>query len=622
MLKLNSVRAARAGLWIWAVLLGTLLSAPPITAQVSFAEETADDIHVETTCILPPAMHPGLIPVSILIENRGNSTRKLDLTLGNPSGWDISTLTSGTIELEPGERRKLEWLTVYNGSRSAGRTNLRLTENGQYILQVQAHQIDSSSASKLAAPVLAVSNSPKDFALSFNLLKFEPLPTRATGCEAKDLPDDWRAYSTLAIVALDLSSAPPNSAQMEAILNWVSLGGTLILKGKFPQAENLLSQHGSLLEERFKISGPSAAEPEQRLVYRHMFGRIALQAEGSDLTPKDLVVGSGWNVPADLLADDSAPDGPFPGALQAAPQVVPGIEAAPISGLTALLILFAILIGPLQFFYFKRKAAPPFRFLVITPVLGLGFATLIVLYSLFSQGLDVKESVLSVSWLDQRNHDVATLAKRTTFSGSVFRNELRYTGRTAALPLSRGSSTRGSLFRIDMNDGGALKGDYLPVRVPTQQLIATPNKERGRLEFEWQDGSLFVVSGFDHALEAPSAELSALYYRDQKGDHYRLPPGSHILPHQRAELELTDARPDILLPLPDPPPPGRRYSGLSIVKKSGPPVLRMDHLPRTMPIRSYLAFLDQSPFVENGGVERTVLEQRHLLIGTLPELAP
>ena len=585
-----------------------LLSAAPIAAQGSYHEDNRDNITISTSCIMPKALVRGYVPVKIQLTNHRKEAVELELELGNLNNWDTRVATSGTIELDSGQSASMEWLAYYMpSSHSYDRVSLRIRADGQYLTRHTALQLDSSSAAKLMEPMLAVGDIPKAIAGSFNGLSvFDGREIRAEGCEASDLPSDWRAYTSLRMVAIDMNAKAPDAAALEAILDWTSTGGILLLIGTEQQAQRFMAAQGDFLQQHKLLSGG----PNDRArckIYRHRFGRIVTSGGGTMEAqgPKDYLPLVGWHLPANFQSANTPPSGTFPSEVMKARMQIPGLRTAPIAVLILVLLFFSFIVGPWQLKRQKRKHLSPFRFLFLTPLLGFGFTVVILMTSMFSQGIGVQEAVTSVTWLDQQTHKATTMAKRLTFSGSVFRSELNYSGRTVAAPWPKGSSRRNSReFVINMDREGVLEGYFLPVRIPTEQMVASVANARGRVEIESEGGVHYATNGLD-------VELQDFYYLDQFNKWHQVPSGDVIGVNQRVRLLPTDVMPDYVYPL--------LPEIEDKVKTDEEAQAFFAHLPFGQgQRRSYVARIPHSPFLEDGGIERSIKTQAHLLIGSLP----
>ncbi len=588
---------------IW-LLAGTAAAA---AAQGSFHEDTTDGIAVRTSCIMPKALRRGFVPVQITLENRRTEAVKLELQLGNVNSWDDHSMTTGSFELSAGQSTTLDWMAYYMPvSRAYDRVSLRINASGKYLTRHTVLQLDSSSAAKQMEPMLAIADDPTTFATAFNGAGvFDSRQIRAEGCLATELPSDWRAYTALRFVAIDLNSKTPEAAEMEAILDWTATGGNLILVGTEENAQRFMAAHGDMLRQEKLISG-GPSDPAPRRVYRHHFGRIVTNAppELAAKSPLDLIARTGWHLPASFRSAQPPPTGTFPNDVLKSPIEIPGLRTAPIAILIVVLICFALIVGPWQMKRQKRKQLSPFRFLLITPLIGFGFTLFILMASLLSQGVGVKEAVTSVTWLDQQTHKASTMAKRLTFSGSVFRNSLMYSSRAAAAPWPGDSKMQADLeYIVNMNRDGALEGHYLPVRVPTGQMVASVAHSRGRVEIENENGVLYALNGLD-------VTLQDFYYQDQSNQWHQVLGGEDIGVNERVALEPTESIPDFDYPM---LPEHEHW-----VKSDQERKAKFSHLPvgRVQP-RSYVARIPSSPFIEDGGVDRKIETQAHMLIGTL-----
>ncbi|MGB0951843.1 MAG: hypothetical protein ACPG31_01335 [Planctomycetota bacterium] len=623
------------------LLTSTALAQDPTVIERITPDEK---VFLRTECIMPKVMLPGYFPVKITLENRRDVALDLDLALGNHRNWGTQTLTSGTMHLEAGETKTVEWLAFQFGDTTSRTTELRVTRDGGRQLFMEAvHQVDGTlgtGSHGRSTPMLAVSASSTNFGRSLHGKTTRNHEVVASQCAPKDLPTDWRAYSALSYVALDLNSSPPSAAQLEAILAWTSTGGNFLLIGTEDQARALVVDFDNLLDDSSLISGSLPLNPTGLNTFRHGFGRIELAPDTNCLDrllapvldDSSLVV-QGVDQ-EDHDKDDVFAAGTFTDGMLAMALKIPGLEHAPPSLLVLILLVFVLFVGPVQFLRSKRKKHSPFRFLIVTPIVGIGCAILIVGGSLVHQGLSVKESVVSMTWLDQETHMATTLAKRYTFSGSLFRDNLKYTGQTAALASEHnflGSSNR--KFHYDLDSGGSLRGDFMPVRFPAPQSLATVATSRGRVHFEVEGDTTYALNGLD-------TTLATLSYRPAPGRYLMMPTDQSLEPGGRIALIEVGELPAMPMPrvvdrhtvhdlvaLGYTSSSSMRLSGLGYGGSSAPSTTHpdqpqstiMQNLMRMHDKRFYIGLMEESPFVEDGGVERETISQKHVLIGVLGE---
>ena len=598
------------GLAAACLLLG---DAAPASAQSSFEAFGDEYLEIATEVPLPRAMRPGWVPVRVTVRNQLDRPFATDLIFSTGGAWNLQSECSLSLNLDANEERELEVLVPYFGRRFGEGVRLQARHQGRSTSST-IHQVESSSANSSSAPMLVVTST--GFALlqemqNLSVTLSRPrgnsggtaLQTVATGIEADELSTDWRAYSTLMLVAIDLDAPLPGRAAMDALLQWTELGGSLVFMGSRPErADELLASAGVRRQERLALDERAGAT-----VHRHGFGRIAVfpgRNAGGALSHFSLL--------------QQIPGGVFPNTFLQSPPPLPGVGLPPLNLLTAVLIIVALVMGPIQFAQMKKKNARPWRFLQVTPILGVGFAVMILAVSLLSQGLNVRESVQSVTWLDQERRTAATIANRTSFSGSLLAQTQRYGAEALTVPAPRSSNrTRQSepKYLVDLGDGGQLRGAFLPTRVPTSSALVAHGPARSGVRLEREGDTVYVVNDLDVALHK-------LRLVDDQGNSFQTEdPGAKIAAGDRVALAPTESLFDVRLREISGYDPIEIISGLELVvdDKVGIDSRRLRHLPPVLPRRSWMAEVERSPFLPDGGVKRSEEEGVHLILGLLEE---
>ena len=598
------------GLAAACLLLG---AAVPATAQSSFEAFGDEYLEFATEVPLPRAMRPGWVPVRVTVRNQLDRPFSTDLIFSTGGGWNLQSECALSLQLDALEERDLEVLVPYFGHRFGEGVRLQARHQGRSTSST-IHQVESTSANTSSAPMLVVTSPGYALArtmqgLSVTLTRPSgqtggtPLQTVSTGILADDLSTDWRAYSTLMVVAVDLDAPLPGRAAMDALLQWTELGGSLVFLGSRPErADELLASAGVRRQDRLNLEDRGGAT-----IHRHGFGRIAV-FPGNDA--------KGALQHFSLLRE--VPGGVFPNTFLQSPPPLPGVGLPPLSLLTAVLILIALVMGPIQFAQMKKRKAKPWRFLQVTPILGFGFAFIILAVSLLSQGLNVRESVQSVTWLDQERRTAATIASRTSFSGSLFAQTQRYGAEALTVPAPQSSSTsvmNEAKFLVDLGEGGRLRGAFLPTRVPTSSALVAHSPARSGLRLEREGETVYVVNDLDVALHK-------LRLVDDRGDSYQTgDPDAKIAAGDRVALTRTDALFDVRLREVSGYDPIEVVSGLELVEDDnlGIDSRRLRHMPPVLPRRSWMAEVERSPFLPDGGIRRKEEEGVHLILGLLEE---
>lgn len=430
------------------------------------------------------------------------------------------------------------------------------------------------------------------------------LDARVTARTLEHLSANWQAYSSLDTVLLDLSGGWPEQDDLEALLAWCRTGGRLVLVG-VPLDElrerGVLSQH---LQERLEASTSVPGDPsdfEQRGLHAFAlgFGHLVVHDAGASTSSGGFVLmePSGGEPALALVADREhlgntwmrsrgrTRFGVVLGMLQ-------GFEDLPLRGLMLLLLVFACVLGPANFYWVKRKGRPLLLLLTV-PGLSLAMSLALLAYGVFSQGLDTKVHTRSFSVLDQRTQQAVAAEVRNIFAGSSPGAGLRPEPGTAVVPEKRfwNGSWRGEhMFTADLTDGRLLGGDYLPVRQPVGQLLLTDRTSHLRLEAIAGGAGVKVVNGL-------GAAVSELLLRASDGSYHRL-----VAP-------LADGAEAGLTPIPG--PEVERPLAAELVWFQGEP------LERELAPGSYLARLDRHILRDDLGLELNELSGDHLVLGLL-----
>jgi len=186
---------------------------------------------------------------------------------------------------------------------------------------------------------------------------------------------------------------------------------------------------------------------------------------------------------------------PLPFAVQS-PQVIPGLDQAPVLMFLFVILLFAIVVGPVNFFLLRRKKKQILA-LVTVPALGFGTTLLMFGYAIVHDGFGVRGVVRSWSLLDQQRHEVSTVASRTLFAG-LSPGPLAVGDDSLLLaPWAFMRSDRRSRHRWSYDgDTGEIAGAVVPARTLTVLDSARQGVARARLRCQMRaDGELELLTG-------------------------------------------------------------------------------------------------------------------------------
>lgn len=179
---------------------------------------------------------------------------------------------------------------------------------------------------------------------------------------------------------------------------------------------------------------------------------------------------------------------------------IPGVQSVPVIPFLLLITLFAIVIGPVNYIYFKRKRLLG-ALLISVPVLAFGTTILLVGYSVVAHGFGVKSRVRSVTILDQKSNTAVSMTRQALYAGMTLSSGMKYSPDTLVMPIwpPQHSGDAGS---VDWSETQSLQNGWLRSRTRTQFLTVGNRTERGRMKFE-ADGKNKVVAsnGLEWAIE-------------------------------------------------------------------------------------------------------------------------
>ncbi|HEY1067291.1 MAG TPA: hypothetical protein VGE52_14315, partial [Pirellulales bacterium] len=166
---------------------------------------------------------------------------------------------------------------------------------------------------------------------------------------------------------------------------------------------------------------------------------------------------------------------------------IPGVGRAPVLQFQILITLFALVIGPLNFYLLRRNHR--LHLMLITVPLCAGIASVGLLgYALFADGFGTKTRVRSITLLDQPLRQATTWSRQAYYSGLTPSNGLTFSQDVVVMPVQDARDSedvyRPSLFRrLVWADGKQeLASGWLAARKPTQFLTARARSSEAALQ--------------------------------------------------------------------------------------------------------------------------------------------
>ncbi len=592
----------------------------PLARAGDVTQSLPNGVEVRAWSPWPAQARSGWAPVFVECRNGSSTARSVDLTTLRYE-WRRQWRLDAQLELAPGETRQLEVLVPMSAEYSND-TSLSVTCDNQeaYLSGVAGTSALAPSAGAVVlftqrtfeageierwnaalgpqegdpAPVASetvVSAGP----VSITTI---PAPT-AGGPPAADIavvrpeqaPSHTAAYSSLDLVVLDSAGAWPAPERVEALAAWLRVGGDVLVIG--PDAERAAKaspQLASWVEPRFALP----CDAERGSAYRAALGRLFIARDLRELEGEGAVwvreILTGRSPPAPNNANWRARDVQAQLRLEMVPQRV----------FAALLLLFALVIGPLNFILVSRRKQPALLLITI-PAISIGVSVLLLAFGILHQGLDVKSASVSLSVLDQRSHISSSIHKRQIFAGMAPAVGLRPAAGTVVHHVALDDQSMGlmgaeTILRTAQGQGWTLSGDYLPTRRLASQVLTVDRAERARLLVEF--GGRFV-----QVTNQLGVRVEELLVRNPQGQYFEL--NRPLAPGAQTTLGISDEIhgrnlefslfAQSMSPTPPPAPAG------------------------AVPPAAYLARIAGGALLDDCGVESTEVHGLHVVLGVLDD---
>jgi hypothetical protein len=409
---------------------------------------------------------------------------------------------------------------------------------------------------------------PGGYVPSGRLLDFVLDPSR--------LPANWLGYTSVRAVVIGPKEWEQLSEpQKDALLTWTACGGDLFFVD---------GEMSALIPGR-AASATSTGHP----VATHFFGRIHLPTS-AEVTAAGLakilnnatpMQDQNWALPANRATDWGTI------AARGFRLPIPGVDGVPARAYLSILIVFTLLIGPVNYWILWRKRRQVLLVLT-TPLISAGFILLLAGYVLAGEGLGVRGRAVTFTMLDQARKQAVTRASTSLYAaGMTPAGGLGYARDVAVYAIGPDGTGTRDQQTLDLTDTQRYTSGAIQARSPTnlEQIAFRPARER--LSFSRDGAGLGVVNGLD-------VTVTALVYKDGDTVYSLARP---LAAGGRAILIAGAA--DARIQVPPDLPVAARFSYL------------IAHQPRG----SYLAVLERSPFWDAGVSGVAERSSFHFMIG-------
>jgi hypothetical protein len=394
--------------------------------------------------------------------------------------------------------------------------------------------------------------------------------------EPSRLPTNWLGFTSVRAVVIGPKEWEQLSEpQKEALRTWTACGGDLF----FVDGEMAAIFPGR----------PAFAPSGDRAATAHFFGRIHLPTSGAitaaglakTLTDATPLQDANWALPANRAADWGTI------AARGFRLPIPGVAGVPARAYLSILIVFTLLIGPVNYWILWRKRRQVL--LVLTaPVISAGFILLLAGYVLAGEGLGVRGRAMTFTMLDQASKQAVTRVSASLYAAGMTPGGGLNFGRDVAVyaigPDGSGSRDQQTL---DLTEAQRYTAGMIQARSPTNLEQVSFRPARERLSFNRDGAGMTVVNGLD-------VTVAALLYKD--GDTvYSL---ARPLPAGGRDTLIAGAA-----------------TGRIQVPPDMPLAARFAYLIAHQPRGSYLAVLERSPFWDVGVSGVAERSSFHFMIG-------
>jgi hypothetical protein len=345
----------------------------------------------------------------------------------------------------------------------------------------------------------------------------EDLAVHRWESDLAELSPSWLAYTRFDLIVVEADEVPRIPAEArQAIIGHVQTGGNLLVN---------VRSHREVAPLRRLLGLPPGAEPAEScgfgmVGFAKIDNRPITDAFASVEDVLDATKGRARFRTSERQAN---PD-----------RTLPVVEdlSVPVVGLFVIMLGFVVLIGPVNYLVlsaWNRRGL----LLVTVPAISLVTCGLVLLYSLLSEGLTIKERTVAVTVLDERTHRAATVGWAGFYAPMAPGNGLRFDYDTEVTPLIDlyGPESRG--YSIDWTSDQHLYAGWVQSRVPLHMVLRRWQLRRERLTARTgPDGTVRVVNGL-------GATIRRLWLADGQGQIHQAGP---ISPGAEAGLGPTGQR--------------------------------------------------------------------------------
>ncbi len=209
----------------------------------------------------------------------------------------------------------------------------------------------------------------------------------------------------------------------------------------------------------------------------------------------------------------------------------------PVRGLYFLMLLFALIVGPVNLIVLSRKKRRIWM-LWTTPVISLVTCLAVFAYATFSEGWKRHIRTEGLTILNENAHRATTIGRTAFYSALIPSEGLHFSDETELTPTPQ-SMTTNTARTVDWTQDQHLASGWITARVPSDFMVRKSEVRRERITVRrGADAGLRIVNGL-------GADISELWLADidgtiYSGDDISAGEEAKLIPFERVRLEKPD----------------------------------------------------------------------------------
>lgn len=308
--------------------------------------------------------------------------------------------------------------------------------------------------------------------------------------------ENWLAYSSYDGVVVSLSEMLSMPAAIRsALLEYTRCGGSVLVIGKWDKPDDWRTED----------------HLENGLVINHLGFGLCVLSDTSDLnafgkeTWRHLV--NIWSRNRSVWKGNTN--------ISSANKQFPVIASMniPVRGLFLLVLLFAIVIGPVNLYLLSKKKKRMWMLWTV-PLVSILASLSVFAYAFLAEGWQGQVRIASVTLLDEATHRATTIGMLGLYSPLTPREGLHFDYETELTPIGMEDWRGGSPRTIDWSEDQHFDKGWVSARVPAIFRVRKSSMARQRVQIGTDgNGGLTAVNGL-------GSDILQLWYADGNGKIY------------------------------------------------------------------------------------------------------